>query len=136
MPLSDLQQQSLIIAQVGDYDGIVAQHMAAIWEQHSSRTAVLRALYAKRDAIDLLLGSVRELVDFTGPNGVSMQQSQRADILGQMRKSCLADIERSEKSAAGSVGMPASGMIKAVAPISSDFPPGGNDPRYRGTTYQ
>lgn len=135
MSLTDIQQQSLIIAQLGDYDGILAQNMAIVWEQHASRTTQLRTLYVKRDCIDLLLASVRELVDFTGPNGVTLRSSQKADILNQMRKDCLADIERQERRIVrGTAG--ASGMIKTVAPVTADSPPDSNNPRYRGTPYK
>ena len=91
--------KALILAEVNDDDNhIVANNLDLVWGLYSDRdTLELTYLYAKRKAIDLLLGAVREKVttEIRGGN-VQVDNNALSKNLLAMRVVCQAHIDEIE----------------------------------------
>lgn len=135
MALSEQQYQDLIIVEVGDdAAGTLATVVPLYWERRSAYTDLeARYRYAKRDALDAMLGRVRGQVKIVGVGGASIDAHQLFTHLQDMRTQLQAEIDMLETSG-GSGG--AVGDLTTTAPSS---PPTGmtdaNHPAYRGDPY-
>lgn len=132
MTLSDDQYKDLIVLQVGDNaDGLLAANIDLLWEGNGDQAdAATQALYTKRSAIDLMLGDVRQKVDFRDPAGISANLSDLFDHLMRMRADVVAQIALAASSGNGAGAV---GTITKTAPVEPDI--GQLDPsarRYRG----
>src|SRR5262249_52414178 len=87
MPLDADGYQSLIITEVGDdSQGTLAQTIATLWTKHDDAPSLeLHYLYAKRSAIDVMLGRARSGVDFQAPNRSHVNLDQLFQHLIVMR---------------------------------------------------
>jgi len=144
------QVQALIIAEVGDTPtGTLAAQMPVIWASYADKARVsprLQELYAKRRAIDLVLGSLRGVVNTT-IDGLSKQGHQQIDTLMALRKATqddIADVEKKSRGMRGAALQPLTNVAietpptgpRPFGPIDSNSPEIGGDPYYRtnGTT--
>ena len=152
-------EQLLIIGLVGDLDpatgdlpitpsdGVVMQHIAALWDRHADKAVfspALRAAYVERDACELILTVLAPEVDTSPPIGGSVRLSQRITTYQARYARAQAELERLESLTPGvagstvSTGVPVVGLITAVNPIGP--PPWGtpdaNDPGYGGSPYR
>lgn len=144
------QVQALIIAEVGDTPtGTLAAQMPVIWASYADKAQVsprLRELYAKRRAIDLVLGSLRAVVNTT-IDGLSKQGHQQIDTLNALRKATqddITDVEKKSRGMRGAALQPLTNVAietpptgpRPFGPIDSNSPEIGGDPYYRtnGTT--
>lgn len=134
MSLSSEQYKDKIILEVGDNaDGLLAATVDLLWDAHDNQAELeVRYLYAKRDAIDVMLGSVRAQVDFTIDNDHSRKQSQKAQILLAMRAACQATLDQALALAAAASGGTVGQLTTTapVAPLTGQQNP--SDRRYRG----
>jgi hypothetical protein len=115
--MSAVFTQQMIIAQLGDPDGVLAAQVDAFWQAYSGvpgRSNFLVFLYTKRDAIQILMGSVRTRLADTN-----------------------AEIARQEKIARASGGA-LSGVLTTTAPEAPPnvLGPDRNDSRYLGNPYR
>jgi len=138
------QVQALIIAEVQDTPtGLLAALMPTIWASYADKAQVaprLQELYAKRRAIDLVLGSVRTAVN-RAASGISKHDHQQIDTLLAMRKVADADIVELEKQIRGRRGpalTPLTNVAIETPPQPGDplAPIDANDPRYGGDPYR
>ncbi len=125
--------------------GIVAQHIAVIWDSFADLAPIsprLQELYTKSRCIDLLLGQVRGQVDLlTGD--LQLKLSQKAATLLAMQKNVQKEIAAYEAQAQSSRA-PASGALTTVEPIPPPtvlpLPPSpvpdAQDTRYSGDPYK
>jgi hypothetical protein len=108
--------QSLVIAEVGDTaDGLLTQQMPLIWASYADKAGIaprLQELYAKRRAIDIVLGSLRNSVGFSMSGDLSLRLDQRTEYLMERRKETLVEIRHLEAIAR-------SGRAPAIAPLST-----------------
>lgn len=139
MPLDATAYQALIVDEVGDtVDGHIAANVGTYWTLYDDRPSLaMQYLYAKRKAIDVLLGKVREQVTMTGVEGVRAELDQKSKHLLVMREAVQADITAAETQVQAS-GRPAIGTLKQIAPV---LPPvagsrDANDRRYQGDPYR
>jgi hypothetical protein len=138
------QLQSRILLEVGaglegsDELDLLTPSMAGIWDAWAWKGLSgigFQYLYAKRQAIDVLLGQLRRKANFTnGP--LTVAQNQWVTNLQKLRDNVTADLLRFEAQAAAS-RPPALAAILQTAPIMNDPTLGINqlDPnsrRYRG----
>ncbi len=133
MPLNSSQYQALIVVEVGDNTaGDLATNIALLWAKHDTiDDDYTRYLFAKRSAIDFMLGGERYRADFAALDGAEVKADQLFQHLLQMRK--LVDDLIGETGAAGGGGM-ALGELIQTAPIlrSSTSQPDPNSRRIRG----
>lgn len=138
--------QSLIIAEVGDTpDGLLAQQMATIWASYADKAYIwprLQELYAKRRAIDFVMGTLRSNVDFSMSGDLSLKLSDRTAFLMDRRKEVQCQIEV-EECKAQAVRVPVVTPL-VTTEIEPAQPPGSypvpdidssNSPVYRGDPY-
>lgn len=138
------QVQALIIAEVGDTPtGTLAAQMPVIWASYADKAQVsprVQELYAKRRAIDLVIGSLRLVVNTT-IDGLSKQGHQQIDTLMAMRKTTEDDIVAIEKRSRGMRGA----ALQPLTNVAIETPPtgprpfgpiDGNDPAYGGDVYR
>lgn len=136
MALSDDQYKTKIILEVGDSAaGLLAANIDLMWDAHDDQgDSAVRFLYAKRDAIDTMLGSVRKGVNFKALDGASTNLSELFEHLHTMRNDVEAAIVAArELASAASNGAGAVGQLTKTTPIVPDA--GQLDPsdrRYRG----
>jgi len=89
---SEIAQIMLELGVVGG--SVVANALPAIWSSYADKAAIgprLQALYTKRAAVDILLGSVWEDVD-TDDEQLKVALHQRGDQLSAIRQSVEAEI--------------------------------------------
>lgn len=137
--------QALIIAEVGDTPtGTLATLMPTIWASYADKALVsprLQELYAKRRAIDLVLGGLRGAVDIT-IDGLAKRNHQQVDTLIAMRKTTEDDIVAVEQRSRGMRGAALQPLInteietpptgpRPFGPLSGNSPELGGDPYYR-----
>ena len=141
MALSDADQQTLILAQVGDDDsGTVARLLPILWsETDDAPTPRQRRERTKLLAIDVLLGAVRGRVSFRTADGTQVSEAELTANLQAMKGEARAELERlqlSEITDAG--GGYASGELAQTAPTAkpSDRTFDANDAAYRGDPYR
>lgn len=135
--LSEQQYQDLIIAEVGDDAAAsLASTVPLYWLRRSGIADLdLRYLYAKRDAIDLMLGKVRGLVKIVGVDGASVDAHQLTLHLQELRIVVEHQIvELAQLASSGGVA----GVLTTTAPIMppTTSPYDANDGAYRGSTYR
>lgn len=145
MAITDEQYQEAILKQVGDVNGVVAAEIEVYWEMFADQEPVrLQFLYAKREAIDLLQGYVREQVNQRDPE-LAVDYSDKLKALQTMRNNVTAEIAKLEAAAADDAvdedteaRQPVIGELTTTAPISPDFcgQADANDRRYRGDAYR
>lgn len=143
MSVTTAQVQNLIILEVGDTsDGLLAANMATIWASVADKALVaprLQELYAKRRAIDLLLGRTRGEVD-RRIDGIEERWGQEPDRLIKLRADTQTEIVRIEALARAGRTV-AHGTISTVAPEAPPSgapayaPPDANELRYYGDPY-
>jgi hypothetical protein len=136
MALTEDEWKQLVILQCGDTEtGILASTIDLLWLKNADRADLYtRFLYTKRDALDVLMATVRMKVDFKALDGASVSLSDLMDHLQQMRDDVEGLIDDEQ---AGILNAPAIGDITTTAPIMPPpFWPDGNDPRYKGDIYQ
>jgi hypothetical protein len=136
MALTAEQYQELVILQVGDdAAGTLAANIALLWARNDDRSDnVVRFLYTKRDAIDVMLAGVRKQVTFKALDGASVNLSDLMRNLQQMRDDVqgLIDEQALIANGAGAIG-----ALTTTAPIPPPpFWPDANDPRYKGDPYE
>lgn len=136
-----------IIATVGDTeDNRLLHNIDFLWDYHTQRGYVypdLQMLYTKRDAIDLVMGAVRDQTQ----NGTKHGE-QRFATLHTMREGTLSEILRLERRAAANAA-PQTGLITTTQPQTPPGTPGQEpwlqpaavatdtlNPLYRGDPYQ
>ena len=126
MSLSDDDYKDLIISQVGDVDvngnpttssslGVIAVNLDTLWDAYEGIPSRLRALYVRRDAIDLVLARVAPQVN-TQIGNLQLSRSQYARALGQTRDALLRRIAAVERSirAKSTTNI---GLITTVTPV-------------------
>ncbi len=137
------QVQALIIAEVGDTPtGTLAAQMPVIWASYADKAQVsprLRELYAKRRAIDLVLGSLRAVVNTT-IDGLSKQGHQQIDTLVALRKATqddIADVEKKSRGMRGAALQPLTNVAIETPPTGPRpfGPPDANSEVYGGSPY-
>lgn len=135
MALTEAEYQTLIITEIGDDDaGTLAATVPLYWSRRSGVADLeSRYLVTKRDAIVLMLGTVRDLVDMSS-GGDSVKLSQKLSNL----RTLLELLDEQIAQAAGASGAAAAaGELTQTAPI---LPPTGsfdsNAGVYRGSPYQ
>lgn len=137
MPLTADAYKAQIVDEVGDTaSGHIAANVSTYWTMYDHVTSLhLRYLYAKRKAIDVLLGKVREQVDMTGVEGVRAALDQKSKHLLAMRETVEADIKATTMQGAG---QPTIGTLTQTAPVMPPVTGGidANDRRYRGDPYR
>jgi len=76
---NDTALMSLITAQVGDLNGIVAANIGVIWLTYGQYAAnpLLRVLWCKREALEMLAGAVWQQVNATEAGNYSLALSDR-----------------------------------------------------------
>jgi hypothetical protein len=137
--MSAVFTQQMIIAQLGDPDGVLAAQVDAFWQAYSGvpgRSNFLVFLYTKRDAIQILMGSVRTRVTETiGP--LTSRDTDLFTNLDKMLADTNAEIARQEKIARASGGA-LSGVLTTTAPEAPPnvLGPDRNDSRYLGNPYR
>lgn len=96
MTVSDVQLQNQIIKDIGDTDaGDLAADIGAIWALYADKAQIaprLQFLYAKREAVQEVMGSIRKNVDFTTPT-LSVKLSQETDRLQDIYDRVQSEIE-------------------------------------------
>jgi len=141
MPLpSDATQQALLVTMLGDVpttaypSGILQGTIASLWALHSDAlNAAVKFLLVKRDAVDLLIGTIRLDVTFRADT-LTVNLRDKLKALLAMRPTD-ADLMRAYKVSQGS-GY-ASGTLKNTTPSVPPYVyPDANDPRYAGTPYR
>lgn len=160
MPLTDVQAQMLAVAQVGDVDpatgdpvaataqgttGIVMQNIGYLWEKYSTvaeYSSLLRDLYVRRDALDMVIGVLEVQVDIEQDNfQLELKLSQRVKARLEQRAAVQAEVERVEKKLTASLGTKIGDITKQVPipppdfttpPDSELFRPDANAPVYVG----
>jgi hypothetical protein len=129
--------QAMIVAQLGDPDGTLAPQIDAFWQAYaaSPRSNFLVFLYTKRDAIEILQGSVRTRVT-KRVGDLQKQDSDQMKALSAMYDATNAEIERQEKIARAAGGARV-GVLTTTAPEAPPDPwgPDRNDSRYLGNPY-
>lgn len=137
MALTASEWQQFIILQVGDTStNVLADNIALWWGAHDAITILpLQAAYAKLDAIRLVLGASRSLVDIEVADEFKQKLSQRVATLQTMLEEARTELNDQ---------IVLSGQYSnSVAPLSTtgavDVPcgaPSVNDSRYRGNPYR
>jgi hypothetical protein len=134
MALTDDEYKSLIVLEVGDTaDQLIQNNIDTFWTLYDTLALAgrLQYLYAKRKAVEVLMGSVRTLVDseITGDSKFALHQ--RMTNLETMLAACDQDIAAERRNLAGQGS--AVGLLTTTAPIASPTGrPDANDPRYSG----
>jgi len=134
---NDAALQALIVASVGDLNGIVANNIGVIWLTYGQYEAnpLLHFLWAKREALELLAGAVWQQVNLS-TSGVSAAESDRHKaILAQMAE---VDKQIVLRQKAGNV--PMVGQMTTTEPVPPlttpqvlpSGPPDPADKRYLG----
>jgi hypothetical protein len=139
MPLNANEYRNLIVTQVGDSTtGVVAANVDTLWTLHDDQPTLPRQfLHAKRDAIQVLMGTVREQVTIAR-SGTQTDLTDKMRNLQAMLSAVDAEIATIETLAlkAASQARPMSGQLTATAPRSApDGWPDANDPALRGDPY-
>lgn len=139
MPLTGDSYKTLVIVEVGDVDGVIADQVDTLWDLYAGQTdGYARYLYTKRKALDLLMGLVREQVTQTAPNGVSADLTDKLKNLQIMWTNVdreIATVTALALQTAQTSAAPVIGQISAVAPVTPPAGPDGNSPLYRGDLY-
>lgn len=135
MALTEAEYQALIITEIGDDDAATLATTVPLYWSRRSGVADLESRYqaVKRDALILMLGTVRGLVDMSS-GGDSIKLSQKLTNLRTM----LEILDEQIAQASGAAGASAAaGELTQTAPI---LPPTGsfdsNAGVYRGSPYQ
>ncbi len=146
MALDATALKQLIVDQVGDTaDALVAGKVGTLWDLHDDQPSLkLRFLYAKRDAITLLMGRVREQVTQSGLNNLAVELTDKLTNLQTMWDNVAGEIAAQEAKAGQQAQtsqqgtrQPAVGQIRQTAPVMAPFGSlDANDPRYRGDAYR
>jgi hypothetical protein len=136
MPLSEAQYKAKIILEVGDNEaGLLAANIDLMWAAHDDQAdSAVRFLYAKRDAIDVMLANTWKRVSYKALDGASVDLNKLFEHLHAMRNDVEAAIAAArELTSAASNGAGAIGQLTKTTPITPDA--GQLDPsdrRYRG----
>jgi hypothetical protein len=137
VPLTADQYRTLIVTEVGDSAaGIVNSQISIIWSLYDAEPGLYRQyLHAKRKAIDLLMGTVREQVTIGG-SGKTTDLNAKLRNLQIMRDDVTAEIG-DERATRADARAPVSGQLMTTAPIAQ---PGtsrvdANATRFRGDPY-
>ncbi len=126
-PITDAEQQALIIAQIGDEQSVLATNIPQLWQQWSGKALVhpeLQVLYVTRDCIRLVLPNYRN-------KAVTMLTSIQAEIVR---------VEAKARSTRGGAIAQLTTVTGSVPPDSPNAPApspyiDANDPMYRGDPY-
>lgn len=133
MPLTADQIKSLIITSVGDdAAGTLADNIDLLWEGHDDTANLsLRGLLTKLDAIDMMLGRVRQQVSFRTSSGSSVDLDQLFQHLRDIRSATAASITQVQSGIGGGIAI---GVLTHTAPIMRDRAgqPDPNDRTIRG----
>jgi hypothetical protein len=93
MPLTADQYQQLIVLEVGDVGDLIVSQIDTLWTLYDTQTdAYTQYLYAKRKALEILMGSVREQVNRRGINGIAADLSDKFKHLQAMYQTVDAEI--------------------------------------------
>ena len=119
MALTEAQYKQQIILLVGDDSvGTLAGAIDLLWSSHADVSNIgLVSLLTKRDAIDVMLAKVRNMVSFKALDGASVSASDMFDHLFKMRQMTDAQIEQAQSGQDGSVAI---GELTTTAPIGRD----------------
>lgn len=114
MALTANEYKLLIVREVNDEDNVVAAEIDAIWALYSDKaSAYLQYLYAKRKALDFLMGHVRKRVTTILRGGdVQAADSDLMGHLDMLRKVVQGEIDEIE---AGTVNIGGAGWGKTPA---------------------
>jgi hypothetical protein len=130
MPLTEQQYKALLVVELDNAAGILSSQIDIIWTKNDSVTDLdLHYLYARRDAIDLMLTQAANQVSFKALDGASVNLSDVFDHLLKLRE----QVETSLAEAGGGGGI-ALGQLTTTAPIQPTA--GQSDPnaiRLRGS---
>ncbi len=133
MPLTQEQYSTLIVLEVGDTaTGAIATNIDLLWTRWDTIADLdLRALFVRRDAIDIAIADVRKQISFKALDGASVDLSDLLEHLLKMREAVEAEIGQAGASAGGGIVV---GGLVTTAPIMPDnpFQNDPNDRQYRG----
>lgn len=138
------QYKAQVIAEVGDNDaGLLAAQIDLIWGTFAAAKSTVPALqffYAKLIAIDMMLGTVRQDVDYAD---LALKESltDLMENLLKMKVSVKEDLAAAIVTAGQASGARrggVSGVITRQAPSTPPWPGGidANDAAYRGDAYR
>lgn len=135
MVLTEAEYQALIITEIGDdASTTLAINVPIYWSMRDGvADLALRYLYVKRDALLLMIGTLRGMVDVTS-DGDSVKNSQQVTNLRLLLSLLDEQIAGATESGGASA---AAGELTKTAPIMA--PVGYNDSNaaiYRGSPYQ
>ncbi len=140
--------QSLIIDEVGDTaDGYLAARIATVWASYADKAGTaprLQELYSKKRLANLLIGRLREQVDFAIQGDLSRKQSQKVTTLQAMVAQTQVEIDKVERQSIAQrpiltapititspEGPPVPGVISPYDEVID-----ASDPRYSGDPYR
>lgn len=138
MDLTAEQWQDFIILQVGDTSTFVlAENIHLWWGAHDAIESLpLQAAYAKIDAIRIVLGAERNLVDIEVTDEFKQKLSQRRDALEAMLTDAQGALAEQILLTAGQL----SNVVQPLSTTGGVVVPCGvadvNDTRYRGDPYR
>lgn len=125
MPLTADQYQQLIVVEVGDVGDLVANNIDTLWTLYDTQTdAYTQYLYAKRKALELLMGSVREQVNRAGINGIRADLTDKFKNLQSMWQAVDAELTTVIDLAAATSGVAAVAQLNTpyTDPTSPNYP--------------
>jgi len=137
VPPNDAALQALIVASVGDLNGIVANNIGVIWLTYGQYEAnpLLHFLWAKREALELLAGAVwQRATKAVGPLRIDYSDRHKA-ILAAMAEVDKQIVLRQKAASAPMVGQMTTTEPIPPATTPQPLPSGPPDPasiRYMG----
>lgn len=125
MPLTDDQYKDLVVLEVGDVDDLVSTQIDVLWTLYDTQTdAYTQYLYAKRKAIEILMGNVREQVTREVDGPLRIWLSDKFKNLQGMYQTVDAELTTVTARAAASSGVAAVGQLNTpyTDPTSATYP--------------
>ncbi len=132
MPLTEAEYKSLILVAVGDdAAGTLAANIDLLWNSHDTVADLpLVAALTRRDAIDLILGRVRQQVDFRTSSGSEVNLSDLFDHLLKMRAAVDEQISLAQATLGGGGALDGLTTTAPIIPATGEIDP--NARVYRG----
>lgn len=143
MSLTENEYKEMIVSQVGDTDdSIILSNIDLLWQMGANgvNTMYLQFLQAKIEAILLLMGTLRESVNFQQLDVLRVDMKQRIENLQVMLNATTTMLNRAKSQESSQVvsSGPVVVQLRTTAPRSNPNPFGndGNAPKYRGDLYE
>lgn len=144
MSVTDTAIQDLIVTEVGDVNGILAQNIMTMWAMNAPYRAVpgMQYLMTKVQAVETVLTALRATAVRKTVGPLTLDNSQQIGALERL----LADLEaksvtltKRTMASRGSVGVITAVTPEVPPPYQPSSPYGNvtdaNDPSYRGDAY-